>query len=205
MVAPSRPSEKNLLITVVLVYAVRKMELADFEKRANLILENLKKELSGLRGGQPTPKLVEDLKADYFGQLVPIKQLGSISVAPPREIDIKVWDKNAVAAVVKAIENSGLGLTANTAGNLIRLNLPPLSEERRQEIIKLAKKTAEEFRIQLRHFRDECNKQINKKESGGEIDEDQKFKLKAEVQKITDKITGDIEKSLENKVKEIIA
>ncbi|MEK7147120.1 MAG: ribosome recycling factor [Patescibacteria group bacterium] len=180
------------------------MELKDFEKNASVVLETFKNELAGIRGNRPTVKLIEDLKAEYFGQFLPIKKLANLSVVPPLEIDINVWDKNAVAGIAKSIEASNLGFTVSAQGNMVRLNLPPLSEERRQELAKLVKKTAEDFRIRLRHFRDEVNKQIQKEEQEGMISEDDKFKLKEDVQKITDKINNEIEDILKNKISEIM-
>lgn len=180
------------------------MDLKDFEKNTAVILESFKNELAGIRGNRPTPKLIEDLKVEYFGQVLPIKQLANLSVVPPLEIDINVWDKNAVPGIVKSIEVSNLGFTVSTQGNIVRLNLPQLSEERRQELAKLVKKTAEDFRIRLRHLRDEVNKQIQKEEQESVISEDDKFTLKEDVQKITDKINEEIENILKNKIAEII-
>src|SRR3989338_7656704 len=113
--------------------------LKDLEKNAKTAIENLRAEFSGIRANRPNPKLVEDIRVDYLGQQLTIKQLGSITILPPRELDISVWDKDAVSTVVKAIETSGRGLTANTDGNLIRINLPTLTDERRQEFAKLAR------------------------------------------------------------------
>lgn len=167
----------------------------------NIISEKFKKELSAVRGNRPSPALVENLKVDYFGQPLTIKQLGSISVIPPREIDINVWDKNAVPGIVKAVEVAGL--SANFEGKLIKINLPPLTEERRQELIKNVRKIAENFRIQLRHQRDEANKEITRSFEAKEISEDQKFKLKEETQKNVDSANQEIEDILNKKTKEL--
>ena len=96
-----------------------------------------------VRGNRPSPVLVENLRVDYFGQSLSVKQLGSISINPPREIDINVWDKNAIPGVVKAIETAGF--SANFEGKIIRINLPPLNEERRQELVKIVKKNRRSF------------------------------------------------------------
>lgn len=177
--------------------------IEDFKKRLQGIEEALKKELASLRSNRPTPALVEDIKVSYYDQLLPIKQLGSISVVPPREIDIHVWDKEAVNGIVKAIEAVGYGFSARNEGNLIRIHLPELSGERRKELIKKAKQIVEDHRIRIRHLRDEHNKNIQKNFDDHKISEDQKFKLKETVQKEVDKMNGDIEKILENKIKEI--
>lgn len=166
-------------------------------------LEYLKNQFTAIRGNRPSPRMVEDIIIDYFGQRMPLKQLGSISVNPPREILISIWDKQAVAVSAKAIESSNLNVSANIDGNLIRINLPPLSTERRQELIKIVKKETEEARIKIRHLRDEANKKISQQEEDGKINEDDKFKLKQETQKKIDKANSDIEAMLDKKIKEI--
>jgi len=177
--------------------------MADLEQKIKESLEYLKSQFAAVRGGRPSPKLVEDISIDYFGQRMPIKQAGSISVNPPREILISVWDRQAVSIVAKAIESSNLNVSANTDGNLIRINLPPLSAERRQELAKVVKKESEEARIKIRSLRDEVNKKIRQREENGEITEDQELKLKEQIQKSIDKANKDIEEMLEKKIKEI--
>ena len=177
--------------------------MADLEQKIKESLEYLKSQFAAVRGGRPSPKLVEDISIDYFGQRMPIKQVGSISVNPPREILISVWDRQAVSIVAKAIESSNLNVSANTDGNLIRINLPPLSAERRQELAKVVKKESEEARIKIRSLRDEVNKKIRQREENGEITEDQELKLKEQIQKSIDKANKDIEEMLEKKIKEI--
>ena len=177
--------------------------LEEFKLQAERVLADFKKELSGVRTGRPNSALVEDLKVNYYNQTVPLKQVGSISVAPPRTIQIQAWDREAVPGIVKAIEASSLNLSANVDGNIVRINLPELSAERREELVKHVKRVAEDHRIKLRHLRDEANKKIQKSFDGGEINEDQKFKFKEEIQKATDKINGDIESALAAKAREI--
>ena len=104
--------------------------IKEFEKNLRAAVDYLKNELSGVRTNRPSPKLVDNLKVRYMDQEFTVQQLGAISILPPREIDINVWDKESVNAVVKAIETSGMGLTANPDGNLIRINLPTLTDER---------------------------------------------------------------------------
>ena len=175
--------------------------LEKFEKETARLIEGLKKEIIGIRGNRPSPALVENLKVDYFGQSLLVKQLGSISVVPPREIDINVWDKNAIPGVVKAIESTGL--SANYEDKLIRVNLPPLNEERRRELVRAVKKIGETFKIQLRAHRDEINKEIGRSFDAKEISEDQKFKLKEEIQKSVDSVNKEIENILDKKIKEL--
>jgi len=175
----------------------------NLEQKIKQVLDYFKDQLSSIRGGRPNAKLVEDISVEYFGQKLPIKQLGSINIVPPREIQISVWDKNAASVVLKAIEASNLNVGANLDGNVIRVNLPPLSGERRQELMKLVKRETEEAKIKVRGLRDEENKEINRQFESKEIGEDEKFKLKEKIQEGVDKANGEIEKILEVKIKEI--
>ncbi len=177
--------------------------LKNLESKISEALKSLKDQLSGIRGGRPNSKLVEDISLDYFGQKLSVKQLGSINIVPPREIQISVWDKNTASLVLKAIEASNLNVSAVLEGNLIRINLPALSGERRQELSKLAKKETEEARIKMRSGRDEINKEITRQFDEKKIGEDEKFKLKDKVQKRIDEVNGEIDGILENKVREI--
>ncbi|MEK7555277.1 MAG: ribosome recycling factor [Patescibacteria group bacterium] len=177
--------------------------IKDLQIKIDESIQYFKNQISSIRGGRPTPKLVENISVDYLGQKLSIRQLGSIIIVPPREIQISVWDKQGVANVAKAIESSNLNISANIEGNLIRINLPPLSQERRLELIKVAKKESEETKIKIRSFRDETNKKISHQLEQGGITEDDKFKLKEEAQKLVDKSNEEIEKLLGNKVKEI--
>ena len=171
--------------------------LKNLEQKLTSAFESLKQEFFGIRTNRPTPKLVEDILVEYYEQKTPIKQLGAISIVPPREIDISLWDKNAVAPTVKALESSGLGITANTDGMLIRINLPSLTDERRQELVKLIKKLAEETRIRVRTLRDEANKGIK------DLPEDEEFKSKEKIQDAVNKTNKDIEDLIEKKTNEI--
>lgn len=175
----------------------------EFGSKTRAIADSLKQELLGIRPNRPTTKLVEDIRVDYYNQPLLIKQLASITIVPPREIDISVWDKNAVAPIAKAIEASKSGLTANVEGNLIRINLPPLTEERKQELTKYVKSVVETARIKIRAARDEVNKKIQQGVDAKTITEDQKFKFKKQIQDSTDKINKEIETLLLAKIKEI--
>jgi ribosome recycling factor len=176
--------------------------LRELELKTAETIKYFKNQLLGIRGGRANVKLVEDIPVEYLEQKLSVKQLGSISIGSPREIQILVWDKGSVTALIKAIESS-LNVGVNPEGNLIRINLPPLSEERRQELIKIVKEEAEEARIKIRFWRDEANKKISRGFEDKKITEDDKFKLKEKVQKIIDKTNEEIETILENKTKEI--
>lgn len=177
--------------------------LKDLEQKFKYLTDSLKQEFLNIRTNRPTPKLIENVKVDYMGQSMTVKQLGSISVVPPREIDISVWDRGAISPVAKAIENAGLGMTPNIDGNLIRLNLPPLTDERRQELVKLVKNTVEQTRIKIRAMRDDANKKTEADFKAKTISEDQKFKLRDQIQKAVDKVNAEIENLLAGKIKEI--
>ncbi|MDO8556937.1 MAG: ribosome recycling factor [Candidatus Jorgensenbacteria bacterium] len=173
--------------------------LEEFTKHLDTILRDLKQELSGVRANRPTTALLENIPVTYYGQTTPMKRVASINIVPPREIVVQAWDKEAIASIMKAIESSSLGLTPQADGMSIRVRLPELSTERREELIKHVKKTTEQFKIQVRHFRDETNKKIQKAFD----DEDQRFRAKEEVQKKTDVVNKEIETALEAKIKEI--
>lgn len=175
----------------------------ELEQKLKPVADGLKQEFAGIRTNRPTTKLVEDIKVDYFGQQMAIKQLGSISIMPPREIDINVWDKNSVQPVMKAIENAKVGITPSNDGNLIRLNLPTLTDERRVELEKLIKSITEQSRIKIRGLRDEANKRVEQDFKDKKIGEDQKFKTKKQIQDAVNKINAEIETLLANKIKEI--
>jgi len=177
--------------------------LKNLEEKISQSISYFRNQLAGIRGGRPSAKLVEDLAVDYFGQKLTVKQLGSILIVPPREIHISVWDKSAASLILKAIESSNLNVSANLEGNMIRINLPPLSGERRQELTRVVKKEAEEARIKLRAIRDEANKEVSRQEEEKKITEDDKFKFKEDIQKSVDKGNEEIERIVENKIKEI--
>ena len=160
-------------------------------------------EFQTIRSSRPSARMVEDIKVNYYDQMTPIKALGSISIAPPREIDISVWDRAVVAAVAKAIEESSLKISASVEGSLIRVNLPALTEERRKELERVIKKISEETRIKIRGARDEANRMIKKTEDEGAFSEDMAFKKKEDVQKVTDKYNAEVETALTSKIKEI--
>lgn len=173
------------------------------EEETGKLVSKFKEDVRAIRGNRPTTELIENLKADYYNQTLTVKELGSISVVPPREISVSVWDKNAVSPVIKAIEAANIGLSIQNDGNVIRAFLPALTEERREEFTKLAKKGAEAARIQLRSRRDEAIKRIKASADAKEMSEDAAFKTKERVQKIIDGANAEIEKAVEAKMQEL--
>jgi ribosome recycling factor len=173
------------------------------EKQIQAVRDAFRKEIGGVRANRPNTAIVEDIKVSYYDQLTPVKHLGSVGVVPPREIHIQVWDKSAVQAVAKAIESASLGFSANVDGNVVRIFLPELSEERREELIKLVKKITEQHRIQVRQVRDEGNKDVQKMLDDGLCGEDDRFKGRERIQKIVDAANEGIDADCESKIKEI--
>lgn len=172
----------------------------DFEK----IIENSKMELAKLRTGRANPLMVEDLKVDYYGTAMPIKQLGSIAVPEPRQLLVTAWDKNALAPIEKAIRDSNLGLNPTNEGDKIRITIPELTEERRRELTKVGGQIAEEGRIRLRNLREEIQKELKHQEESGTISEDDKFRLLERLQELVDEYNGKIKDLAESKQKEIM-
>jgi ribosome recycling factor len=168
------------------------------------VLESLKKEFSGIRANRPSTALVEDVRADCYGTQTPLKQVGSVSVQPPRQIFVQVWDRTIVPAVVAALQAANVGGTISAEANGVRISLPELSSERREELSKQTKKIAEVHRIEVRHARDEANKTIEREFGEGVLTEDQKFKLKEQVQKETERTNLEIESKVAEKVREIM-
>lgn len=177
--------------------------IKELEIALKMAIGALTQEIAGIRSNRPSPALVEDLKIDYMGSVVVIKQLGSISVVPPRELVISLWDPSQVATVAKAIEDSKRGFTPAVRGSAIHINLPALSQERREELIKILKSITEKFRINIRSVRDEAIKKLTVAETAKTIDEDQKFRGKKKIQELVDKANADIETMLTKKEKEI--
>ncbi|MEK7542831.1 MAG: ribosome recycling factor [Patescibacteria group bacterium] len=177
--------------------------LEEFLKHLDAVVADFKRELSGIRANRPTTALLENISVVYYGQTMPMKHVASILVSPPRDIVVQAWDKEAIPSILKAIESSSLGFNPQADGLSVHVSVPELSTERREELAKHVKKVSEQFRIQIRHFRDEANKKIQKLFDNSEINEDQKFKLKEDIQKKTDLANGSVESALEAKIKEI--
>jgi ribosome recycling factor len=161
------------------------------------------REFSTIRTGRASPALVEGIKVDYYGTSTPLKQLANISVPNPKLITIQPWDPSALESVEKAILKSSVGLTPNNDGKVIRLNMPELTKERREELVKLIKKIAEDGKVSMRTVRRDANESIKKMEKDNDITEDDKYDMQDEVQEMTDKYTKEIDTLLEHKEKEL--
>ena len=168
-------------------------------------IEALKHEFSTIRAGRANAQMLDKIRVDYYGTPTPINQVGSISVPEPRTLMINPCDKSAMKDIETAIRNSDLGLNPTNDGEVIRLNVPALTEERRKELCKQAKKASEEFKVRLRNERRDANDKLKKLEKEGEITEDDLKKAQDNVQKMTDKYTKEVDVLLEVKEKDIMA
>jgi ribosome recycling factor len=177
--------------------------IKDLETSLTGVVTKLKQDLGAIRGNRPSAELVQDVRVALYGQSLTIRELGSLSIMPPRTIQISVWDQNAVGAVMKAISDAHLGLSTTNNGNNILATLSPLGNERREEMTKLVKKTAEGARIQVRGKREETIKRMKDAESKKEITEDESFKGKEKVQKAVDKANADVEAAVNIKLAEL--
>lgn len=177
--------------------------LKQFEGELKALTQKLDGDLKMIRSNRPSVELMEGIRVNLYEQSLSIRELGSISLQPPRDILITVWDKNAAGAVAKAIEDAKIGLSVSNDGNVIRASLPVLTDERKAELSKLVKKSVEEIRIQVRNRRDDVMKKIKLAKDGKEVNEDQEFKVKEKLQKAVEDVNGKIEKILEEKLNEI--
>lgn len=169
------------------------------EKSVNLLAQ----ELSKLRTGRASSAIVEGIKVEYYGSTLPLNQVATISIPEPRMIVIQPWDKTALGEIEKAIYKSAIGLTPNNDGSVIRLSIPPLTTERREDLIKLTQKMGEEAKVAMRNIRRDANNEIKKEEKQKKISEDGSFKGQERIQKITDEYIAKVDEVLGKKIKEI--
>jgi len=177
--------------------------LHDVEAKMKKTVEATHREFNTVRTGRASPALVEGLKIDYYGQEVPIRQIAGISTPDARLIVIQPWDPTALPGMEKAIMKSDIGITPNNDGKIIRLSIPPLTQERREELVKLIKKMLEDGKISLRTARHSANDAIDKLEKDKKISEDDKFNSHKEAQKLIEKYTEEIDTLFKAKEEEI--
>ena len=181
-----------------------KFDINELKRRMQGATQALKHELGGLRTGRASASLLEPVQVDAYGTHMPLNQLATISVPEPRLISVQVWDKSMVKAVEKAIVDSNLGLSPATEGQVLRLRIPELIQERRKELVNVAHKDAEAARVAVRHVRRDGLDTVKKLEKNHEISEDDQERLANEVQKATDGIVSEIDQMLAAKEKEIL-
>lgn len=179
-------------------------DIAELKRRMQGSIAVLKQELGGLRTGRASPHLLDPIKVDAYGSEMPLTQVATVSVPEPRSLSIQVWDKSVVAAVDKAIRNANLGLNPQIEGQLLRIRIPELSQERRQELVKVAHKYAEAARIAVRHVRRDGIDHLKKLDKDGHVGKDDIKRNEDQVQKATDQAITDIDQALAQKEKEVL-
>jgi ribosome recycling factor len=184
--------------------AATAFDMNDLKRRMQGALSSLKQELSGLRTGRASAALLDHIQVEAYGNNMPLNQLGTISVPEPRLLHVQVWDRSMVHAVEKAISAANLGLTPTTEGQVLKLRIPELNEERRRELVKVAHKYAEAARVAVRHVRRDGLDLLKKLERDHQISEDDHERQAGDVQKATDASISEVEKTLAAKEKEIM-
>ena len=176
----------------------------DLDDRMNKAVETLESEYKRLRTGRASVSLVDGIRADYYGTATPLSQLATLTIPDPRTIVIQPWDNSVVGEIEKAILKSDLGLTPMNDGKAIRINIPPLTAERRRDLVKVVKKKAEESKVAVRNIRRDINEKIKDLKKDKKVSEDEQFRAQDEIQKITDDFVKKIDAVYGAKEKEIL-
>ena len=179
--------------------------LSDCESRMHKAVENVRNELAKIRTGRATTGLLDTVKVEVYGSEVPINQVANLSVSDAHTLTVQVWDKGTMGAVEKAIRNANLGLNPMNDGSVIRVPMPPLTEERRKEIVKLVKKFGEEGKIAVRNIRRDAMEHLKKAEKAEHVREDDRKRGEDEVQKKTDHHIEELDNLVAQKEKEVMA
>jgi ribosome recycling factor len=174
------------------------------EDRMKKVLEATRRELTGIRSGKATPALLDTVRVEAYGQAMPLNQVGSVSAPEPRLILIQPWDKSLLKAISRALQLSDLGLNPTDDGVVVRVPIPPLSEERRRDLVKVVSKLVEEGRVHIRQIRHDVNKEIKHEQGESTISEDDAHKLTADVQKLTDRYIALVDEMLKKKTAEVM-
>lgn len=179
-------------------------DLAGIQRRMQGALDSLKHEFGGLRTGRASATLLDPVQVEAYGQRMPLNQVATVSVPEPRLISVQVWDKGMVGAADRAIRDSNLGLSPTIEGQVLRIRIPELNEQRRKELVKVAHRYAEEARVAVRHVRRDGIDALKKALKDKSISEDEEKRLEADVQKATDKFVAEVDQTLAAKEKEIM-
>lgn len=174
------------------------------EEKMKKAMESLKRELGNIRAGRANPAMLERVSVDYYGTPTPVNQVANVTTPEPRMLVIQPWEKNLLSVIEKAILKSDLGITPNNDGNVIRLNVPQLTQQRRTELVKMTKKSAEEAKVAVRNLRRDANESLKKLEKDKAISEDENKRAQEEMQKLTDKYIKEADRISEVKEKEIM-
>ncbi len=175
------------------------------EAKMGQSLEALRHNLGKIRTGRANPAILDSIMVEYYGSMVPLAQVGSVSLLDSRTISVQVWEKGMASKIEKAIRDSDLGVNPSAMGEVIRVPMPAMSEERRKEMTKLARNDGESMKVAVRNLRRDANEQVKKLVKDKEASEDDQKRAEADVQKTTDKYIGDIERLVADKEKEILS
>lgn len=178
--------------------------MREMKSKMDQAVQAFSKNLATVRAGRANPNILDSIFVDYYGAPTPLNQLATVSAPEARMLVVTPFDKTAVGNIEKAIQKADIGLTPSNDGNLIRINIPALTEERRKELVKVVNKYTEEGRVQIRNIRREVNDQLRKKENDGELTEDELRTSQDNVQNKTDRFIGKIEQLAKNKEEEIM-
>ncbi len=178
--------------------------LNNARERMEKALETVRREFSGVRTGKASPALLETVRVEAYGSLLPVNQVGQVSAPEPRMLTIQPYDKSLIKAVERALRESDLGLNPSNDGNLIRIPLPALTEERRKEYVKLLHRYAEDGRVAVRQARQHANDDIKKRQKDGELTEDEMRRKQEQVQKLTDEYVHKVDDLLKKKEAEVL-
>ena len=178
--------------------------LADADHKMARAVDAMERDFQGFRTGRASTALVERITVDYYGTQTPLNQLASISVPEAHQIVIQPWDRGVLSAIEKAILKSDVGLTPNVDGTVVRLNIPPLTEERRKDIVKTVHKRMEEARVEIRNIRREANDGLKKEEKDGTLGADEARREVDQLQKITDRVVADVDRLGDVKEQEVL-
>lgn len=178
--------------------------LVNTEQRMRKSVEVMHQELTGIRTGRATPALIEHLRVDYAGATLPLNQIAGISAPGPNQLIIQPWDRGSIDSIQKAIMTSDLGLNPSSDGRVIRVNVPPLTEERRQDLIKVVRRRVEEGRIAVRNLRRDAMDGLKAQEKDKEISQDDQKRIQGQLQKLTDGFIGEIERVGRDKETEVM-
>jgi ribosome recycling factor len=178
--------------------------MQDAEHKMEQAVSHLKDDLAGIRTGRATPAVLNRVTVEYYGTPVPLNQLAGVSVPEPRLLQVQPFDKGAIGAIEKAIQTSDLGITPNNDGNVIRLAFPPLTEERRKELVKQVHGRAEEGRVAIRNIRRHAKDEMEKLERDGTISEDDLMRAEKDLQKLTDRFVAEIDQIQGHKEQELM-
>ncbi len=178
--------------------------IKDAKERMQKAIDALTRELAKLRAGRANPAMLDRIMVEYYGTETPLNQLATISVPEPRLLTVQPFDKSSINDIERAIQKADLGLTPSNDGNIIRIPIPPLTEERRKELVKIVKRSVEDAKVAIRNVRRDANDECKKREKNNEITEDELHRLIDEIQKVTDSFIAQADQIAENKEKEIM-